>query len=148
MKARAWGHPDRLTPTRLEIVKHGEVIKSATQSGSSHHELRLEFDLDPGMGYWLAARAYANDGSAAHTTPIYISRPPFRFWDYDQALSLIDRQMSSLQEIEDKIHSVMALPQSKPSADSLNAESGSLIGLWYGNSNLMRPKEVDTFKFR
>lgn len=143
VKARAWGHPDRLTPTRLEIVKHGEVIKSATESKSSPHELQLEFDLDPDMGCWLAARAYANDGSAAHTTPIYISRPPLRFWDHDQALNLIDQRMSSLDEIENRIHYALDSARSKPTGDSKNGAIGSLIGLWYGNTDLTRPKEVD-----
>ena len=40
----------------------------------------LAEDLDPGLGCWVAARAFAADGSAAHTTPIYLIRDSFRFW--------------------------------------------------------------------
>ncbi|MCZ6626001.1 MAG: CehA/McbA family metallohydrolase [Deltaproteobacteria bacterium] len=143
VKARAWGHSDRLTPTRLEIVKHGEVVKSAT--GSSSQELQLDFELDPGMGCWLAARAYADNGSAAHTTPIYISRPNLRFWDYDHALSLIDQRMSSLIEIENMVKAVSDIQPTQASGEPTEGEGGALIGLWYGNANLTRPAGVDIF---
>ena len=139
VKARAWGHPDRMVPTRLEIVRLGQIVRSTTDPVTSSGDLRLEFDLDSDQGFWLAARAYADDGSSAHTTPIYISNPPLRFWDHTQALGLIDQQMSSLSEIEHMVYSI-GLSESGPAE---GPRSGALIGQWYGNADLTRPRGLD-----
>lgn len=141
VKARAWGHPDRSMPTRLEIVKQGEVIRTVTESTSPTGELQLEFELDAGMGSWLAARASADDGSVAHTTPIYVSRAPLRFWDYEQVPELIDRRLLSLDEIDQLIeHS----RQAEPTRSDEFEVSGVLAGGWYGNADLTRPQGIDT----
>jgi hypothetical protein len=141
VKARAWGHPDRLTPTRLEIVKHGEVIRTVTESLLPTGELQLEFDLEADMGCWLAARAMADDGSAAHTTPIYLSRPSLRFWDYQQVPDLIDQRLHSLNEVEQLIDS-----NRQPESALLDESrvEGVLAGAWYGNANLTQPEGIDT----
>jgi hypothetical protein len=139
VKARAWGHPDRVKPIRLEIVKHGEIIEAATDSTRSSSELRLEFELKSDQGCWLAARAYADDGSSAHTTPVYVSVSPLRFWDFDQALELIDRRMRSLDEIEHVIDYV----RESESKDSDGSVRGALIGQWYGSPDLTRPRGMD-----
>ena len=138
VKARAWGHPDRLLPTRLEIVRHGDVIR--TSKGSGSHELSLEFELDPGQGCWLAARAFANDGSLAHTTPIYLKRPNLRFWNHDEVPSLIDQQLDSLVEVEK-----LAVTASRPDLIDREEGTGSLIGIWYGESDFTRPRGMDFF---
>jgi len=141
VKARTWGHPDRLTPTRLEIVKYGEVIRTVTESLLPTGELQLEFDLEADMGCWLAARAMADDGSAAHTTPIYLSRPSLRFWDYQQVPDLIDQRLHSLNEVEQLIDS-----NRQPESTHLDESTveGVLAGAWYGNANLTQPEGIDT----
>ncbi len=98
--ARAWGHPGRSRPSRLEIVRHGRVIRHLQPSHPEDNELRLSFELEGENGYWLAARAEGADGSQAHTTPVYVVRKPLRFWNYDKVERLIATRLSSLDEVE------------------------------------------------
>ena len=140
VKARSWGHTDRLAPTRLEIVRHGEVIRSVEQSTSSEAALDLDFELDPGWGCWLAARTYADDGSSAHTTPIYLSRSPLRFWDHENVPAIIDRCLEQLDEVRN-----MAQVASDFDAITLEEGNGSLVGVWYGESDFTQPRGIDFF---
>jgi hypothetical protein len=100
VEARAWGHPGRSRPSRLEIVSHGRVIRHIRPSHPGEHELRLSFELEGENGYWIAARAEGSDGSQAHTTPVYVVRKPLRFWNYDQVERLIATRLDSLDEVE------------------------------------------------
>lgn len=100
VRARAWGHPERSRPSRLEIVRHGRVIRHTQPSHPEEHELRLSFELEGEDGYWIAARAEGDDGSRAHTTPVYVVRRPLRFWNYDQVERLIDTRLHSLDEVK------------------------------------------------
>lgn len=98
--ARAWGHPGRSRPSRLEIVRHGGVIRHIQPKHPEEHELRLSFELEGGNGYWIAARAEGTDGSEAHTTPVYVVRKPLRFWNYERVERLIATRLHSLDEVE------------------------------------------------
>ena len=100
IRARAWGHPGRSRPSRLEIVRHGQVIRHIRPSHPEEHELRLSFELEGGNGYWIAARAEGTDGSEAHTTPVYVVRKPLRFWNYERVERLIATRLHSLDEVE------------------------------------------------
>ena len=100
VRARAWGHPGRSRPSRLEIVRHGRVIRHIQPSHPGEHELRLSFGLEGGNGYWIAARAEGADGSQAHTTPVYVVRKPLRFWNYEKVERLIATRLDSLDEVE------------------------------------------------
>jgi len=100
VRARSWGHPDRLVPTKLEVVLHGEVIKSVESTDLEDTELSLDFQQEAGNGFWIAARATANDGTSAHTTPVYVIREGLRFWKYDAVGQLIAKRLESLQEVE------------------------------------------------
>ena len=142
VRARSWGHPDRLTPTRLEIVRHGEVIRSVEPSSPSDTALVLDFVLDPGPGCWLAARTYADDGSSAHTTPIYLSRPPLRFWDHENIPAIIDRCREQLDEVRN-----MAQVASDFDAITFEEGNGSLVGVWYGESDFTQPRGLDFFDY-
>ena len=100
VRARAWGHPGRSRPSRLEIVRHGRVIRHVQPSHPEEHELRLSFELEGENGYWIAARAEGSDGSQAHTTPIYVVRKPLRFWNHEKVERLIATRLDSLDEVE------------------------------------------------
>jgi hypothetical protein len=100
VKARAWGDPERMVPAKLEIVRHGEVIRSADSSDPKNKELFVDFELDAGNGFWIAARVLANDGSAAHTTPVYVVREGLRFWKFDDLDSLLGKRLTSLDEVD------------------------------------------------
>ena len=100
VKARAWGNAGRMLPTELEIIRHGEVIRKATPDSDSQSDLALDFEVDAGFGYWIAARAKGSDGSQAHTTPVYVVQEPLRFWKHEAAPELIASRLDSLAEIE------------------------------------------------
>ncbi len=97
--AQAWGDKAFTTPTRLEIVKQGEVIKSVAADNPDVEELEVELELEPQDGYWLAARVQATEGYAAHTTPVYIVREPLRFWKYEAVEGLLAKRRASLDEV-------------------------------------------------
>ena len=69
VRARAWGHPGRSRPSRLEIVRHGQVIRDIQPSHPAEQELRLSFELEGENGYWIAARAEGADGSPSPHHP-------------------------------------------------------------------------------
>jgi hypothetical protein len=101
VRARAWGDPKRMAPMKLEIVRHGQVIRSAESEDPKHPEVRIEFMVDGGQGCWIAARARAGDGTSAHTTPVYVIREGLRFWKYDGLEELIAKRLASLGQVEE-----------------------------------------------
>jgi hypothetical protein len=102
IRARTWGHPSHALPTRLQIICSGDVLKESI-STSNQTELQLNLDLEAQFSVWIAARADGNDGSVAHTTPVYVIREPFRFWNFEKAPKLIEQRLSSLDEVEQLI---------------------------------------------
>ena len=96
VKARAWGNAGRMLPVELEIIRHGEVIRKVTPDRDSQSELALDFEVDAGFGFWIAARAKGSDGSQAHTTPVYVVQEPLRFWKHEAAQELIASRLESL----------------------------------------------------
>jgi hypothetical protein len=85
---------------RLEVVQHGEVVGRVESGGVKPSAAELELELPAGDGSWIAARAEAEDGTRAHTTPVYVVRGDLRFWKFDQVESLIQKRLASLAEIE------------------------------------------------
>ncbi|MCC6155182.1 MAG: CehA/McbA family metallohydrolase, partial [Candidatus Hydrogenedentes bacterium] len=100
VRAKAIGDPRRGTPTKLDIIVHGDAYKHVESSDANQNELALDFSIPSGHGFWIAARADGSDGSRAHTTPIYVVREGLRFWKYDAVPALIEKRLASLAEIE------------------------------------------------
>jgi hypothetical protein len=100
VRAHAWGDPKRMAPVKLEIVRHGEVIRSAESREPQRPEVELDFNVPAGHGCWLAARAQAGDGTSAHTTPVYVIRDGMRFWKFNGLDALFERRKANLAEIE------------------------------------------------
>jgi hypothetical protein len=100
VKARACVDPGSMMPAKLEIVRHGQVIRSEESSDRTRKELSLDFEIDAGDGFWIAARVQGNDGTAAHTTPIYVVRDGLRFWQFEEVSSQIAKRRKSLDEVE------------------------------------------------
>jgi hypothetical protein len=100
VRARAWGDPQRMAPVKLEIVRHGEVIRDTGSRDPAKPEAKLDFTVEAGDGFWIAARARAGDGTSAHTTPVYIIRPGLRFWKFDGLEDLLAKREESLRQIE------------------------------------------------
>jgi hypothetical protein len=100
VRARAWADPNSTLPVRLEIVRHGEVIRSAVSPDSRRDEVSLDFTLEAANGFWIAARASTGIGTSAHTTPVYVVREGLRFWKYEALAELIAKRLDSLAQIE------------------------------------------------
>jgi len=112
VKLRAWGLRGASAPVKLQLVRFGKVIQEATATSPDQEELELTATVAAGHGGWFAAQAVGRDHSAAHTTPVYVVRPGFRFWDTTQAGVLIQRQLHVLDEIEVALHEAQTVVQS------------------------------------
>jgi hypothetical protein len=107
VRARAWGISGANAPARLLLIRFGRVVHQVSASGAARSEqdaLEFTVEVEPGPGCWLALHAVGRDGSEAHTTPVYVVRDNLRFWDTTQAGSLIERQITVMDEIEREIH--------------------------------------------
>ena len=140
VQARVWGHPERLSPIRLEVVRSGEIIQTVNSEAANSKGLMLDFEYTPTSGSWLAARAYADNGSVAHTTPIYLKRPGLRFWKHETVPDLIQLNLSALKELE-----TLAANVAQPETMDLKQGSGALVGAWYARPDLVRAKAVDFY---
>ncbi len=117
VRAKVWGDPERMIPDSLQIIRHGEIFQEAL--GSGEKELNLDFEVEVENGFWMAARAKGSDGSEAHTTPIYVTREPLRFWKFEKAETLIKTRMASLDEVETIVKEAI-----------LNVAEGKATGDW------------------
>lgn len=100
VSARAWGGKGWSAPKSLRLIKFGETVREVGTSEPGQTELRVSAELEVGSGFWIAAHAVSQDGSQAHTTPIYVARKGLRHWKVGLAEKLIDQQISTLREIE------------------------------------------------
>jgi hypothetical protein len=100
VRCRAWGHRECGWPAALEIVRHGEVIRKTVAGQVPGDALSVEFEIDSADGFWLAARATGADGSLAHTTPVYVIRPPLRFWKHEAVNDLLAQRLANLDDVE------------------------------------------------
>ncbi len=100
VKARAWGYLGHMVPTKLEIIRQGDVLKAVHPSAANQAELTCDFEVDAGEGFWIAARVEGSDQSAAFTTPVYVRRGNLRFWKFQAVPALIEKRLSNLAEIE------------------------------------------------
>jgi hypothetical protein len=69
--AEALGHERQVPLESLEIVAHGSVLARSTGSGAARLAAEIEWPVEHGA--WIAARAQAGTGQAAHTTPVYVT---------------------------------------------------------------------------
>lgn len=108
VRARTWGDLGRVRPDMLEVVVHGEMVQRRL-GGSHQEELSIDFEIDSEDGFWIAARAYGADGSAAHTTPVYVIREGLRFWRFDRLDSLFAIREENLRRVEKNVADVQAM---------------------------------------
>ncbi|MEX0322696.1 MAG: CehA/McbA family metallohydrolase [Puniceicoccaceae bacterium] len=100
IEAKAWGLKGESQPVRLEIVRLSEVIHAVGVGDADEARLATSFTIPADNSCWIAARVYAQNGSVAHTTPIYIKKPDQRHWNPKRVKDIINRQMAILDEIE------------------------------------------------
>ncbi|MGO9202459.1 MAG: CehA/McbA family metallohydrolase [Limisphaerales bacterium] len=132
--ARAWGDPKRTASLRLEVVRHGAVIRSVESADPRPAEARIDFTVDAGAGCWLAARARAGDGTSAHTTPVYVVREGLRFWKFDGLDELLAKRLASLAEIEQ----IVAEARRLEAEGRLGTDRARIQLAWQGDALLER----------
>ena len=98
VRARAWGDAARDLPAALNIILHGETIRTVTPERADQDCLEADFTVPSGNGFWIAAEAEGRGGTRAHTTPVYVVRKGLRFWKYADVDGLIGRREASLAE--------------------------------------------------
>lgn len=118
VKACAWGDPRRDMPAKLDILVHGEPVRTITSERAEQTRLEADFTIPSGNGFWIAARAEGREGTRAHTTPVYVVRKGLRFWKYDAVSDLIAKREASLAEIEHIVAEAQAGRDSKGKPDN------------------------------
>ncbi len=98
--ARAYGHPEQVPLSELEIVVHGEVASRASGSPDS---LVIETQLPAEQGFWVAARARAGRFQYAHTTPVYVTVNGGGFRNPKTLGRNIELAESYLRQIEEEL---------------------------------------------
>jgi hypothetical protein len=104
--AEARGHASDVPLRDLELVVHGQVVKTASagETGQSAERLHLSHDLRVGAhGVWVAARARGGPTQAAHTTPVYVRANGVGFANPATARRYLELSESYLREIESEL---------------------------------------------
>lgn len=102
----ARGHATDVPLENIELVVHGEVVRtvSAGESGQSKERLRLTHSLPAGThGFWIAARARGGPTQAAHTTPVYVRVNGTGFANPRTVRRYLDLSETYLKEIEGEL---------------------------------------------
>ena len=93
----------------------------------------LDFEIESGDGFWIAARASGEYGTWAHTTPVYVVRRGLRFWKYGAVDDLVTKRLGSLREIEQRVGEARQLedsdkvPRQSPALQQLVAQGPALL---------------------
>lgn len=102
----ARGHTADVPLRDVELVVHGEVVKTvaATDAGQSAERIQLTYDLPIGShGVWIAARAHGGPTQVAHTTPVYVRANGTGFENPATRQRYLDASRTYLDEIETEL---------------------------------------------
>ncbi|MCA9431401.1 MAG: CehA/McbA family metallohydrolase [Candidatus Omnitrophica bacterium] len=100
LHAKASGVPHISAPLSLQVIQGGEVIKELKSTDANQGSMEIEMEIESGFGSWVAVQATGLDGSQAHTTPIYIRREGYRFWNMDRVPEVIEARYKDLDEMD------------------------------------------------
>ena len=88
----------------MRVIRFGEVKYEVHPESPEVETLDFRFGLSSDFaGGWIAAHVVGHDGSEALTTPVYVVRKGYRFWDQERAGELIEKQLGILDEIEAEV---------------------------------------------
>ena len=110
----ASGLVGKSAPKSVRLIRFGKVLKEVSATSPAAGTLTLEFEISPGDGCWLAAHVIGEDGSEAHSTPVYLKRAGFRWWDVEQVPELLKQQEIVLDDIEKVVADSKRLAGSRP----------------------------------
>ena len=101
ISASARLNPDFGQLDRLELIVHGEIVKTATAK-AAEERLELNYEFAAKESCWLAVRAYGKRQAVAHTAPVYVfvdgSR---RFWKTKRVPVLVHKYKNLVHELID-----------------------------------------------
>lgn len=105
IEAMAFGHSSEVPLKSLEIIAHGKVIRrlSSEEINQSQGRISIKLTLPAEKGMWIAARCYAKQGQAAHTTPVYVTVDGGGFHNPETAPHYLNLSEKYLQELEKEI---------------------------------------------
>ena len=106
ISAKAFGHPEQVPLSKLEIIAHGEVIREVIPAGKGQtsEQLSLDFDLKIEKGIWIAARCFAGPTQVAHTTPVYITINDGGFQNEATKQDYLELNEKYLLELENELN--------------------------------------------
>jgi hypothetical protein len=106
--ADAYGHSTQVPLQRLELIRHGKVIASvnAKDKNQSSSHLQIQTKIKVSEGFWIAARSYARDDQAAHTTPVYVTTGTGEFHNSEMISRYLTLAETYLKELEEDLKKV------------------------------------------
>jgi hypothetical protein len=104
IRARAWAPADIGSPKTLEIVAHGQVIRSVESHDRNTQELKIDFSLKAEASQWIAARVTSHNGALAHTSPVYVVVEGQSFRDQKELPKLVEKRLKVLDYIAGRLH--------------------------------------------
>jgi hypothetical protein len=99
VRARAWAPASIASPKTLEVVVHGQVVRSVESNDPSKPELQLDFPVQAGQSLWTAARATSHNGAFAHTSPVYVMVDGGNFRNQKEVPQLVEKRLKVLDFI-------------------------------------------------
>jgi hypothetical protein len=135
IKVKASGIPGISAPREILVVSLSEVIGRAVSEEPSKSELEYAMQIDSGFGRWVAVKVNGFNDSEAHSSPVYIHREGFRWWNVDRAQYVIDRCREVLDGMEAELEGFMA-------QDKSGFAPGNLFGPHMAK---MAPEAIETF---
>lgn len=103
VRARAWAPASIGSPKTLELLAHGEVIRSAKSDNPDVQELKIDADLKAGASQWIAARVTAHNGALAHTSPVYVMVDGRSFGNQKEMAKLVEKRLQVLDFITSRL---------------------------------------------
>ena len=105
--AEASLNPDIDRLNRLELVVHGEVVATATQTFGDGDRLRLTTQIEVDESLWVAVRAYGDrdderDMTVAHSAPVFVVVDGEPWWKLEAVPDLVARHRAKLRELLDE----------------------------------------------
>ena len=99
LKAVARQNPDFGSLDRLELVVHGDVIKTVKAKPGAE-TVELIHELQPQTSLWLAVRAFGSEMGVAHSAPVYIAVDGHtRCWKNGAVPELVARYKAVLEAL-------------------------------------------------
>jgi hypothetical protein len=103
IRARAWAPANIGSPKTLELIAHGQVIRSIESHNPDQEELKLDFTIKADAGQWIAARVTSHNGALAHTTPVYVWVEGKSFRNQKELPQLVEKRLKVLDYIASRL---------------------------------------------